>query len=312
MGTLLKSIEDVKDFVSVNKSIKWDSLKPYVKQAERKYIKSLVGAAIYNDYELTTPTDEKELAVFKLLQEASANLAWFIYMPLANVMVDDSGISVTHSDSSKAAEWWQIRDLRRSLIDAGLEAIDEALKIMEANTDIFINWTNTESYTVFNELFVKRTDTFHKWFGIGKSRQTFLALRHYILETHHQYFTSLFNAATIATIQTGTDPIQVQALEFLQASQVHYTVVKAVESGVFLFTATGMYQQFEEFPGYKMNPLSEMQMSTLKQARIKAGEEYFKKALALMNENAGLFPGYTEKTSSTVIQIKNTKSTFSL
>jgi hypothetical protein len=311
MATLLKSIDDVKKYVSVNKNIKWDSLDPYVKQADRKYIKNIVGAAIYNDYATTTPTNVTELQVYELLREASANLSWFIYMPLANVQVSDSGIAVIHSESSKAAEWWQIRDLRRSLLDAGLLALDEALKIMEANLDTFITWSATESYTIFNELFVKRTDTFHRWFGISNSRKTFLALKPYMLETHHQYFTNVLNDATIATIQTGTNAVQKQVLDFLQASQVHYTVAKAVESGAFLLTSTGMYQQFEELPGYKMNPLTEVQLSSLKQERITAGEEYFKKAIRLMNANLNLFTNYIPKITTTVVKVKNTKSTLS-
>lgn len=312
MATLLKSIDDIKKYVSVNKNIKWASIEPYVKQADRKYIKNLVGTVIYNDYATTTPTDATELEVYDLLSEASANLAWFIYLPLANVQVSDNGISVATGADYKAAEWWQIKDLRRSLLEAGLQALDEALKIMEANEDDFINWTQTEGYTVFNELFVKRTDTFHRWFGIANSRKTFLALRPYMLETHHQYFTPVFNDATISTIKTGTDTIQQQVLAFLQASQVHYTVAKAVESGAFLLTATGMYQSFDELPGHKQNPLSEMQLSSLKQERLTAAEEYFKKAIAFIEANTSLFADYTTKATTTVVNVKNTKSTLSL
>ncbi|MDO6813826.1 DUF6712 family protein [Tenacibaculum soleae] len=312
MATLLKTIDDVKKYVSVNKNISWESLEPYVKQADRKYIKNLVGDIIYNDYVTTVPTDIIEVKVFELLREASANLAWFIYLPLANVQVSDSGIAVVNSNNSKPAEWWQIRDLRRSLLDAGLQAIDEALKIMEANTNTFITWTATESYTIFNELFVNQTETFHRWFGIANSRQTFLALRHYMLETHHQYFTNVLNAATIATIKTEANTTTKQVLEFLQASQVHYTVAKAVESGAFLLTASGMYKQFDELPGYKTNPLTEVQLSNLKQERIVAAEEYFKKAINLINANPVLFTNYQPKSAGAVVSFKNTKSTFSL
>ena len=312
MATLLKSIEDIKKYVSVNKNIKWASIEPYVKQADRKYVKDLVGASIYNDYATTIPTEPTELEVYELLCEASANLAWFLYMPLANVQVTDGGISVNSGTDYKAAEWWQIRDLRRSLLDAGLMALDASLKIMEANTDTFINWTNTDSYTVFNELFVRTTETFNKWFGIANSRQTFLALRHYMLETHHQYFTSVLNTSTIATIKIAEETIQKQVLEFLQASQVHYTVAKAVESGSFLLTASGMYQQMDDLPGYKQNPLSEQQLAKLKLERLTAGEEYFKKAIALIEDNTSLFNDYTPKTTETVVKVKNTKSTFSL
>ena len=311
MATLLKNIEDIKQYVSVNKNIKWASIEPYVKQADRKYIKNLIGSVIYNDYATTTPTEPKEKEVYELLREASANLSWFVYLPLANVQVSDGGISVNSGDNYKPAEWWQIRDLRRSFLDAGLLAIDEALKIMESNTDTFINWTVTEGFTLFNELFVKRTDTFHRWFGISNSRQTFLALKPYMLEVHHQYFTSVLNTDTINVIKSASNNIQKQVLEFLQASQVHFTVAKAVESGSFLITSTGLFQQFDDLPGYKMNPLTENQLNKLHQERLIAGEEYLKKAIALIESNASDFPDYIKKSNSIIVKAKNTKSTLS-
>tara|TARA_R110002096_G_C14661308_1_gene728013 strand:+ start:15496 stop:16434 length:939 start_codon:yes stop_codon:yes gene_type:complete len=312
MATLLKTIDDVKKYVSVSKNTKWESLEPYVLQADRKYIKNLVGDLIYDDYAATEPTDAKQKQVFELLREASANLAWFIYLPLANVNVTDGGISVNSGEDYKAAEWWQIRDLRRSLLDAGLMALDEALKIMEANETDFITWTATESYTVFNELFVKKTETFDRWFSINTSRKTFLALRPAMLECYHQYFAKVFNAATIATIKTGVDDVQKQVLQFVQASLVNYTVSKVVHNGAFVLTSSGMYQQFDELPGYKQNPLSAEHLHTLKVDRLTAGEEYFKEAIRLIEANADLFTDYETKATSTVVSVKNTKSTFSL
>ena len=308
MATLLKTIADVKDYVSVNKNIDFASIEPYLKQADRKYIKPIIGDFIYDDYATTTPTGI-ELKVYELLCEASANLAWFLYLPLTNVQVSDNGISVAQGESFKAAEWWQIKDLRRSFIDAGFSALDEALVLMEANEASFSPWETTEGYTIFKELFVKRTDTFNRWFNISNSRRTFIALRSSMLDTHHNYFTSKLNDATIATIQTGTDPIHLKVLEFLQAAQVNYTVAKVVDSGSFELTSSGIYKKMEEFQGYKTDALNAMQLSTLKSERLTAGEEYYKKALALIEANPLLFVDYELKAAATFVAPFNTKST---
>ena len=310
MATLLSTIDDLKKYVSVNKNIEWASIEPYVKQADRKYLKPIIGELLYNDYATTVPAGN-ELKVYELLREASANLCWFIYLPLANVQVTDSGISVAGGENYKAAEWWQIRDLRRSFLDAGFQALDEALKIMEANEDEFSPWETTEGYTIFKELFVKRTETFNRWFNIANSRRTFLGLRPYMLEVHHQYFTAQLNAATIATIQSAVEDSHKQVLEYLQAAQIHYTVAKAVESGAFLLTETGMYQKQDDFPGYKMNPLTAQQLYTLKQDRITAAQEYYKKAITVIEANPTDFADYETKTTGTFVAPTNTKSTVS-
>jgi len=309
MAALLKTLEEVKQYVSINKNVEWESLEPYVKQADRKYIKTLLGDALYTAYAATAPTESVPLKVYELFREASANLSWFLYMPLANVQVSDSGISVSSGENHKAAEWWQIRDLRRSFLDAGFSALDEALKLMEANTADFTGWETTEGYTIFMELLVKRTETFNRWFNISGSRKTFLALRPYMLEVHHQYFTARLNAATLATISeaVSTDE-EYQVLDLMQAAQVNYTVAKAINSGMFDLTAHGIYQKLEEFPGYRAKTLDEDQIHRIYQERLTAGEEYYKKALTFIEANPELFTDYETRTAATYIKPKNTKS----
>lgn len=318
MATLLSTIDDVKKYVSVNKNIDWASLEPYVKQADRKYIKTLLGDALYDAYAAAAPAGTP-LKVYELFREASANLSWFLYLPLANVQVSDNGIAVSTGENHKAAEWWQIRDLRRSFLDAGFTALDEALKIMESNDAQFVGWAGTDGYTIFKELFVKRTDTFQRWFNISSSRRTFLALRPYMLEAHHQYFTARLNAETIATINFTAKPlatlslelasgVQYRTLDLLQAAQVNYTVAKAINSGTFELTANGIYEKLEEFPGYKTKTLEGPQLHRIYEERLVAAEEYYKKALQLIEANPTEFPDYEAKVSATYIKPKNTKS----
>lgn len=323
MATIIDDIAEVKKHVSVNRNLDWSSVEPYVKQAERKYIKSLTGRTMYDAYAAAAPADPDALEVYNLLQEASANLAWFLYLPTANVQVSDSGISVAEGEHFKAAEWWQIRDLRRSFIDAGFTAIDEALKIMENTAGaIFADWKASEGFTIFRELFVDRTDTFNRWFNISNSRKTFLALRPYMLEVHHQFFTAKLDLATIELLNTtvkpadgtlATDPayIQYQVLQWLQAAQVNYTVYKAVHSGTFELTSNGIYEKIEEFPGYKVKSLENDQLHRIKDERLVAAEQYYKKAIALMEANPLAFPDYVMKDAAAFVKPKNTKSTVS-
>jgi len=311
MATLIKTIDDVKQYVSVNKNLTIASVQPYITQAERKYIKPILGDLLYEDYITTPPTNETELKTYNLFREASANLAWFLYLPLANVQVSDSGISVAEGTNFKAAEWWQIRDLRRSFIEAGFNAIDESLKIMEANETIFDPWAETEGYTIFKELFVNRTDIFQRWFNINSSGRTFLSLRPYLLETHHQYFTSKFNTETLNTINEAAETVHKQVLALLQAAQVNYALVKAIQSGAFDVSANGLQPRLSELPNSKTNTYNEVQTENLKQQRLTAAEQYYKQAITLIEAHPTSFTDYTVKENATFVNPKNTKSTVS-
>lgn len=321
MAILIPSIEILKQHVSVNKNIAYSSIEPYLKQADRKYIQPVIGSVLYADFtDNPEPTNANLKKVYNLLQESSSNLAWFLYLPLANVQVSDNGIAVSSGDNYKSADWWQIKDLRRSFLDAGLSAIDEALLIMECNESDFPDWVASNGYTVFKELFVKRTDTFNKWFNIDGSRKTFLALRPYLLDAHHKYFTAQLNAETIAILNyaakpkatlalelaTGTQAYM--ALEFLQAAQVNYAVANAVHSGTFELTATGMYQKIDDFIGYKTKTLPDNQLSRIKEDKEQAAQEYFKKALKIIADNPTVFPDYKKRATASFIKPKNTGS----
>ncbi|WP_421811750.1 DUF6712 family protein [Flagellimonas sp.] len=318
MATLLTTIEDIKKYVAVNNSLKIESLKPYIIQADRKFLVPACSQELYDAFE-TAPTEGVRQKVYELLREASSHLAMFLYIPVGNVEINDHGIIVESGDQSKAAEWWQIRDLRRSFLDAGLGAIDDALKLMEANESLFTEWKGSDSYTMFMELFVKRTDTFNRWFNISNSRRTFLALRPYMLEAHHQYFVGKLGVETVATINFTTKPlsslstelaqgIPFQVMELMQASLVNYTVAMAIESGMFEITPSGIYQKLDDFPGQKTKTLDDVQINRLLSKKLSAGEEYFKKALTIIEKNTVEFPDYTSKESSQFIKPTGTKS----
>lgn len=317
MAVLIKTIDILKEHVAINVNTEYATVSPYIKQAERKYVKSITGSAMYTAItaENYAPTANAKV-VFELLQEAAANLAVFLYTPLANVQFSDNGIAVSQGEHHKSAEWWQVRDLRRSFLDAGFQALDEALKVMEANEGDFTAWVGTSGYTIFKELFVKRTDTFQRWFNISNSRRTFLAMRPYMLESHHQYFTSVLNTTTIEQIKTfSTEDLttpEAQVLDHLQAAQVNYTVAKALHSGSFELTATGIYEKMDDFPGYKTKSVDETQLNNAKNDRLIAAEEHFKKAVKIIAANTAIFTAYETKDPAEYLQPKNTKSILSI
>lgn len=308
MATLITTTDHIKEFIAVNASFEFNNALPYIAKAERKYIKHLIGDVLYDAYCDAAPVDSTELKVYNLLREASANLCWFLFLPTAQVQISNSGIAVSQSDKHRAATWQELRDLRRSFLESGFEAIDDALKIMEANEDDFLPWPATEGYTIFKELFVTRTETFNRWHHINASRKTFLALRPVMLQMHHQYFTSQLNAATIATINLAVADIHKEVLDMLQASMVNFAIADVAETGTFEITSSGVYQKLEEFPGFKVKTLDETLLNKLQQKKRTAGEEYFKKAIALIEANAADFTDYTVKAVGTFVAPKDTPS----
>ena len=309
MANLIPDIDKLKKHVSIGFDFDYNVILPYINKAERQHIKALIGDTLYAAW-TSEPSDAVEKSAYLLFQEAASNFAVFNYIPVGNVHVSDSGISVAASEHTKPAEWWQIKDIKRNLVEAANLAIDEALKIMESNPAKFTGWDASEGYTVFKELIVPKTQDFHRHFNISNSRRTFLALRAYQLETQNRIFNWL-DATNLAQIKAGADEKDKHALDLAQAAQVNHTVATAAESGVFIFSATGMFSKSVLLPGdhnTKASQLTEQELYRLIQSRRTAGDEYLKKLKLYMVDNTADFNNYEAPTASTDVFVHNTKS----
>lgn len=307
MATLVNNIENIREHVTTAFNFTWENIAPYVKQTERQYIKTTLGSTLYNIWLTTPPTSGNTLEVYNLLCEASANIALLKYVPIGAVYISDTGILTVSTATTKPADWRQVNDLKRSLLEIGNTAIDEAFKIMESNEADFTGWSTTEGYTVFKELIVPKTTDFNRYFSINNSRQTFLALRGYQLEAQNQIFNWL-DAETLALIKTANTTITKQALEYAQAAQVNHTVAKAAESSMFQFTATGLFTASNEMPYETKNKLDEPQILRLIKSRINTGDEFLKKLKTLITTNSSVFTSYTNPATTATVFVHNTSS----
>lgn len=307
MPAIVPNIATIQTYINIGFDFTWSQIEPFSRTAERQNVKSLLGTTLYDAWVATPPTTGNALKAYNLFQEAISNLAVLKYIPTGSVGISDAGVFVNASEHTKQPEWWQIRDLQRSLLDNAMNAIDEALEIMEANEGDFTGWAASSGYTIFKELFTQQTAQFQRHFNISNSRRTFLALRPFMLEAQNQAFNWL-DSDTFNEILTASNDTRKVALDFARAAQVNYTVAKAAESGLFELTASGMFLKSTELPGDKTKEISEQQLYRLMQSRLQAGDEYLKKLKAFIIANPSEFTNYTESTTAPEIFVHNTKS----
>lgn len=299
--TLVKTLETFKKHVTINFNFDFELILPYIIKAERKHLKPAMGTGMYEDFTETEPTDPKPLQVMGLLQEASSNLALLAYTAVGIVSISDSGFSISSSEQTTPAEWWQIRDLRRALLNSGTEAIDEALAIMEANPAEFTDWTEGEGYTVFREFFVRKTQDFQRWFNINNSRLTFQQLRPHLLQVEEKYFNALLGQATVAQIKLATTDEAEKALSLAQASQVSLTIAEISDEGLFLFTPQGLFTATNEVPGEKKTGLTVPEIENLSRKKQAIGQGYLNNLVTHLQQYPTIFVAYAAKEAELIV-----------
>ncbi|MBT0607644.1 DUF6712 family protein [Aequorivita echinoideorum] len=313
MSTLLNDLATFKKHVTINFDFDFDLVLPYIKKAERKHIKPVTGRGMYEDYTETPPDAGKPLEVLELLQEASSNLAMLAYTFVGIIQVSDNGFHISQNQNSTPADWWQIKDLRRSLLNTGNEAIDEALAIMEANPNDFADWVEEDGYTVFREFYVRKTQDFQKYFNIENSRQTFLKLKPHLRKVEQQFFNEVLGEATTIQIKAEANEEAKKALYLAQAAQVALTIASITNEGIFEFTPQGLFVATSEVPGEKKNSLPDAAIDHLSRVKNEEGNAYLRKLIAHLTAFPQTFIAYhLREAKPTPSPAYNTKSTLSL
>ncbi len=294
---IINDTETLREYLSVNGTIDIDNLKPSLRKAERNYLKPLIGTAQLAVFEAEV-TDPIIKGALELAQEAVANFAFYLYMPIGAVQVSDNGLYTVESDQTKTATDKQFKELQRSMLRGGHEALDSLLAYMEENATNFGPWTSSSSYTVYKDLLITDTATFNTYYHIFKSRQTFLALRPNIRVVEDQFVKPVIGDELLKALKTDqTEDVRKEVKKILQQSIVAFTVMKTVYNGLFVMDASGMHMRFDVLPyettttniNLKVNDFL-VHTNKTKQAE---GEEYLKKALEVIQANPSDFEEYT-------------------
>jgi hypothetical protein len=299
MAKLINSIDDLKRYIVVASTFDFKKVLPFSDRVERNLILDLIGQDQYDSF-VIHPSNQNSNSpisqVKKLLEEAIANYSLFLAMPTINILITNSGSKNTETSESKDADWKDKKDLNRTLLKAYNEALDSAFQIMEENISNFSDWKNSRYYTVFKQLIVQQTSEFNTYFNIQKNRQTFVALKPYMLEVEDQYFKAMLGQCTLDFIKKNSlDPIVNNAQEIARKAVVALTVAKAALTGTFTFTDSSFSVSTDQLPWEKQQILSKEDRIDLMNSRQKAGENYLKSLKKVIIENPLIFTCYQDK-----------------
>ena len=297
---IVRDITTIKETVGVNANFDFADIAPFVKIVERKFIIKLIGKDQYAIFNVEAAPTGKVLEALKLAQEAVSNLAYYLGLPQLTVQVTSAGIFVPENQDTRQATDKQFKELQRTYLSAGHEAIDDLLDFMETNKTEFGAWTADDSYTEFKDLLVYNTTTFQKEYNINNSRQTFLALVPNIKIVEDQYISGPVQADLLKALKnTQTQDLRKKVKALLIKSIVAFTINKTVDNGLFILSPGGIHLRFDVLPYERVvtnesNRINDFILNT-KKSKISEGEEYLKQALAIITnvDNSAVFIEYT-------------------
>ena len=184
---LFKTVNEIKDFLPIGAGNDFNRLKPHIGAAENKYIKPLLGTAMYDElqefFEADYPAEptEAQVATKNLLEKvqlALINLAYFFGFDLLNASVSDAGFQRIESDMKKGLYKYQEDNVKQYFSDTGFNALDDVLVYIEENIAYFSDFKSETNWTVLKQAFLPTVKVIEAIpYNIHGSRLIFLALQ---------------------------------------------------------------------------------------------------------------------------------------
>lgn len=305
---IVDSTETLRKHISINGDTKFDNVLPYTKQAQRKFLKPIIGKAGLSFLDDYTDSDPVVLDAIELAEEAISNYAYYLYLPIGAVQIGDAGIFAAEMEGARSASDKQFKELQRSFLRASHEALDELLEFMEESPDKFEAWVNSNEFSVYKDLLVNKTKVFNTYHHIFNSRQTFMALQPTIITVEDQYISPAIGAELLDALKSDqTVAERKQVKQYLQQSIVAFTVMKTVNNGMFVMDAKGMHMRFDELPYEKTVTNINLKINDFllrtKDSKENEGIEYLRKAQKLIEANLDKFEEFQAKESKASVKV---------
>lgn len=294
---LLKTKDDIKKYISVNATIDYDNVKPYIERAESTYIKPTISVAQYNALDSSNLNSNEQTAL-DIIKAATAYLAYYFYLPELQVQISDQGIHIITGEHKKTAFPWQIQQLSDHWLNTGLNALEDALQFMEDNQSDFSDFVNSNAFTVYRDLFVHTADIFDSIYGIGGSRRIFQKLKPIMAQVEqkaikHILCQDLFDDIKNDLMNDTLGGANEDLLPIIRKAVVYKTVEQAVgelavditSSGL---TLTNMLAEGDSTKERKQADASSL-MAFKENARLK-GDDYLEDLRKYLNDNIDSYP----------------------
>lgn len=124
-------------YPSVNRSMAWDSMSPYVSQATHTYLKKWMGSeniTIAKDIGADPDPTSEEKEYYDLVATALAYYAVYEAMPHINVFISDMGITDQTNETTMPTSRWRYQQARQEAIIKADKFLDLVLDVITSET----------------------------------------------------------------------------------------------------------------------------------------------------------------------------------
>lgn len=309
--------EEFKKFISVNSTLSFETMEPYLALAERQFLKPILGDVILASLQLHYTnslyslvesgsgsgsggaSDDKMDELLELCQGAVLNLAYLKGWSVLSVQLNNNGASRYENENNKGLYKYQEDAILDNFKADGFSGLDAVIGYLELNINVFPDFANTEYYTINKTSLIQKTADFQRAFDINSSGLVFRRLRPYIKLVEKFSVIPLIGKELYAELLvllnadgsgsgSSSDDWKADVLGMLQDGIPWLVMAEAVKTYGANITDNGFYllgKKGNEKNANTANALSRDDINRLSNDYLITGEKYLQGAQLIIDEN---------------------------
>lgn len=320
--TIITTIDEVKQYVEVAKTLNFLTIKPSLTTVQGRILKKHLGEPLYKRLcDAYAAADNKVsgmeanlIELTTLCQSAVTNIATSILLSRLSINVSESGVGRLETATLKTAFQYQEVNAKESYKSAGFDALEDAISYLEANKSEFPEWVNSPAYIDYTRFFIRSADQFSEQYNIQQSRLSFMAVR-YIMKRVED-----FQIRAVTGVQLFNKLKYELKIDSLTEQNKMILNDYIIPATALLTIATGVWERAVDISEHGVTvalrggsennelrqPASFSRQQKLADQLTAAGNDYLSKLGTELFENADLYPDFaTPAGESKRFQIKN-------
>ncbi len=236
MGHLITTTEQIREFVPVASSFKFDEIEPQINDVEQEYIIPIIGQAQFDTLVALGGPTGTNLELIKRCRNALAKLAVMKWIPFGNINVQSGGFSVKATDTAQIASQWRVDKLEEDMRREGWNALHRILTYLWSQPEgIFDDWDASDEKVEHRNWLIYSVDDFNKYYFIQNSYELFCRIKPGQREVMNQYILPILGQdlydQVLDQVVSGTLTADNNALmEYIRRATAPLTIYESVAS----------------------------------------------------------------------------------
>lgn len=245
--------------------------------------------------QLKNETEENRKEIFRLITKASVLYSFILSIPKIKVHITNYGVQEFFQDKSKAAPWWDVRDLGLSLLKFADRLFSEAI------TKIAMDEALKDSIPFFKNVseHIQTPAEFEKIYSIKNSPKVFKMMQAYLEQAYALDVLDKLKTECITQIKAKPE-----LYKFVKQANVCYALFYASLMPNFVFLQNAIAIQYEELPWQKTQVLTPEMKAISGKNFIKLGDASMKVVTDYIKKNIAQFPCYTSPVPDSKMQAR--------